>query len=215
MKTGHHSEHSHLDFQLCTGVYLGSLMSPADVRRATAGHGEDFPVELYRWTLCGEMDHANFLLLGACGHPQKNSERLTVFEQDPHHHCAVFTHQAGSFQHRFLVPLYDPKAAEFLRAVAHGDAMGYSLAGQGSQAAVWATTLGASELMPLLPLCGESMAGREPQVLRDYVEMVMRLRDPGCIQSDTQGITVKFASVSAIAPDRLLDRIAGLILSPR
>jgi len=213
MKAGH-LEHTSLDFQLCTGAYLGSLMSPADVKRATAGRAQSLPDELYRWTLCGEIDQALFSLLRACGHPQQGRERLTVVGQSPQVRYAVFTHQAGSFQHRFLVPLYDPKAAAFISAVAHGDAMGYSLAGQGSEAAVWATRLSATELMPLLPMCSESVAGSESMVLRDYVDVVMRLRDPSCIPSVTKGVDVKLASVSAIAPDCLLDRVAGHLWSP-
>ena len=45
-------------------------------------------------------------------------------------------------------------------------------------------------------------------------DVVMRLRDPSCIPSVTKGVDVKLASVSAIAPDCLLDRVAGHLWSP-
>ena len=209
MKTDQHVEEKSTDSKLCEGVYLGALMSPAEVKSATSGRSNAVPGELHRWTLCGDVDPIIFSMLNAHGNLQQDNERLTVFGNDLELHYAVFTHQAGYFQHRFLVPLYDPKAAACVRAVAHGDAMGYSLAGQGTKATVWATRLGVKELMPLLPMCSEAPAGRERHVLRDYVDTVMHLRDPKCIASSVEGLDVRFASVSAIAPESLLDRIAG------
>ncbi|WP_291216363.1 hypothetical protein [Hydrogenophaga sp.] len=209
MKQDQTAELKKVDFKLREGIYLGALLSPADVKKATAGVGTALPGALHRWTLCGDIDPTIFSMLEASGYPQQENERLTVLAAASGLHYAVFTHQAGPFQHRYVAPLFDHKVANCVRAVAHGDALGYSLAGDGPTAAVWAASFGVREFQPLLPMCKEASLGLGESALREYVDTVLELRDPRRIPSSLEGVAVKLASVSAVAPEQLIEKLAA------
>lgn len=209
MKQGQIEATDKFDFRLREGVYLGALMSPAEVARAVAGCSESVRDAACRWTLCGDIEPAIFSTLQASGHPQQENERMTVFVSSLGLGHAVFTHQAGPLQHRFVVPLYESKVVNCVRAVAHGDSLGYSLGGEGSCAAIWQTDFGVAEFLPLLPLCRAAPLGHEERVLREYVATVLELRDPERIPSSLDGVAVRFASVTAIAPDEVIAKVAA------
>lgn len=208
MKQGHIEIPGKLDVRMCEGVCLGTLMSPAEVTRAIAGYSDSVQSVARRWTLCGDVEPAIFSALQASGHPQQRNERMTVLASSSGLLHAVFTHQAGPFQHRYVVPLYDPKVMSCVRAVACGDALGYSLGGQGTHAAIWAADFGVKEFQPLLGLCRETLPGDEERVLQEYAAAVVELREPDRIPSVADGVVVRLASVTAIAPDALIDKVA-------
>lgn len=209
MKQGQIEETERLDFRLREGVYLGALMSPAEVARAVAGRSKSLQKAACRWTLCGDVEPTIFSALQASGHPQQKNERMTVLASSSGLGHAVFTHQAGALQHRFVVPLYEAKVVNCVRAIAHGDSFGYSLGGEGSHAAIWATDFSAAEFMPLLPFCRAEPLGQEERVLQEYVATVLELRDPERIPSSLDGVAVRFASVTAIAPDEVIAKVAA------
>jgi len=209
MKTGQTAEPENVDVKLREGIYLGALMSPAEVMRATAGRREGLRGTAQRWTFCGDVDPTIFSMLQASRHPQRDNERLTVLVSASGLRYAVFTHQAGPFQHRYVAALFDPKVVSCVRAVAHGDALGFSLGGEGTQAVIWPTEFGVREFLPLLPLCDETPLRQEKHVLREFVDTVLELRDPRRIPSSMNGVVVRFASVSAIAPEALIEQASS------
>lgn len=209
MKSVQIQDQGKIDVKLRDGVYLGTLLSPAEVAQATAERSERLPCEVQRWTLCGDVDPSVFSMLHASGQPQRSNERLTVVVSESGMRYAVFTHQVGVFQHRYVAALFDQKMVRCVRAVAHGDALGFSLGGEGTHALIWPTAFGVMEFLPLLPLCCETPPGQEKRMLRDFADTVLELRDPRRIPSALDGVTVGFASVSAIAPEALIDKVAA------
>lgn len=206
MQQVHDEAQSNEIFKAREGIYLGTLMSPAEVARATAGRKEKLK-DAQRWTMCGDIDPDIFSMLQAAGHPQQEWERLTVFSGPSGARYAVVTHQAGPFQHRYVAPLFDAKVARCIRAVAHGDTFGYLLGGGAAHAAIWETRFGVQEFLPLLPLCSDPPVGREEVVLKEYLNTVLELRRPERIPSAFDGVAVRFASVSAISPKDLIKQV--------
>lgn len=207
MKQGQHDEQRAHGCKVIDGIYIGALKSPAEVAQAFSGRNELHPGVTRRWTLCGEVDQMMFETLHACGHPEQRNERLSVFGGESGVRYAVITHQAGSFQHRYLAPLFEPKVVAFVKAVAHGDALGYLLGGEGAQAAVWQSDFGIREFLPLMSMCTDTPKGLEAErVVEEFFESVLELKDPGRIPS-LDGTRVRLASVSAIAPELLIKEI--------
>lgn len=62
---------------------------------------------------------------------------------------------------------------------------------------------------PLLPMCKEASLGLGESALREYVDTVLELRDPRRIPSSLEGVAVKLASVSAVAPEQLIEKLAA------
>lgn len=65
------------------------------------------------------------------------------------------------------------------------------------------------EFQPLLPMCKEASLGLGESALREYVDTVLELRDPRRIPSSLEGVAVKLASVSAVAPEQLIEKLAA------
>lgn len=199
---------SETDFRIAHGVYLGLLMSPTDVARATALRDSPVFSALQRWTLCGDVSPAVFDVLQSVQSQVGLSERVTAFSSPAGHGYVVFTHQVGAFQHRFFTPLYDAKVAQCLEDITREGTLGYSLGGEGSQAIVWRSCLGPRDLLPLKSMCGTVSEGEEEAALEEYSRLLAEARDPARIPSVHEGVTVKYASVSAIAPADVMAQLA-------
>jgi hypothetical protein len=191
------------------GVYVGALMSPAQVARATKHHPTETCKALARWTLCGDVSPAAFSVLRAAGWPARVCERLTVLTSPMSLTYWVAAHQVGSFQHRFIAPLFDASVKTCVSALSRGEPLGYSMAGEGDQAVVWASRADAPAFAPVLALCTELPAGDEETVLSDYSAAVNELRHPERISSLIEDKAVTHTSVSVIAPRQILERLAA------
>lgn len=197
------------NFKIAHGVYIGTLMSPTEVARATAGRESPVYSALHRWTLCGDVSPTVFEVVQAVqmGGSRAN-ERVTAFSSPAGHGYVVFTHQIGSFQNRYFVPLFDARVKECLEQIARDGALGYSLAGENNQAIVWRTVLGPRDFVPLKAMCGAVPEGDEEAVLEEYARLLGEVRDPARIPSVLEGVSVRYASVSAIPPNDLVTRLA-------
>jgi hypothetical protein len=140
--------------------------------------------------------------------PTQN-ERITAFTGPSGLRYAVFTHQAGAFQHRYLAPLFDTRVANCIRDIAAGAAFGYSLCGEGEQAIVWPTVLDGRGFVPLVSLCASVPSGQEHELLEEYASVVREVKDPERVPSLLEGVQVRYASVSAIPPQELMERVAA------
>lgn len=192
--------------KLAQSLYVGVLMSPEDVARATRNRGSELYKTLERWTLCGDVSPALHDVLQAAGGIGHN-ERITAFTAPSGLHYAVFTHQLSFFQHRFLVPLFDAQVRRCLEEVAQGGGLGYSLAGENEHAMVWSSVLGAREVLPLAGLCGAVPNGQEDKALEEYARLLQEVREPERIPSLVQGSPVRYASVTLIPPHEILGRV--------
>lgn len=190
------------------GVYVGALMSPADVARATQRREGAAYRALQRWTLCGDVSPTLFCMLRAAGWPDRIAERLTVLTGEVGHYW-VMTHQLAGFQHRFLAPLFDDAVANCVRAAAAGETLGYSLAGEGNQAMVWGSPLSATAFAPVAALCRDLAEGQEEAALADYAQALQEVRHPERIPSLLERSLVRHASVTAIPPKKLLEQVTA------
>lgn len=188
------------DCKVSHNVYVGALMARAKVAHATRNREGTLHKSLLRWTLCGEVSPAMFDVLQATEMRLGKNERITAFAGPSGLHYAVFTHQIATFQHRYLVPLYDGQVAQCIDEVGRLGGLGYSLAGGSEHALVWPSGLGARDVMPLQVLCGDVAEGQEEQAVEEYSRMLAEARHPQRIASLVQGSVVRLVSVSAIAP---------------
>lgn len=196
------------DFRIAYGVYLGRLMSPDEVANAVAGRENPAYSTLHRWTLCGDVSPTGFELLQLLHRNSDANERVTAFSSPAGHSYVMFTHQVGAFQHRYFVPLYDSKVAQCLEDVTRDGTLGYSLGGDSHQAIVWRSSLGPRDLLPVKAMCGVVEEGDEEAVLEEYSQLLAEARVPARIPSVLDGVAVRYASVSAIAPTDLMARLA-------
>ena len=198
------------NFKIAHGVYVGTLMSPTEVARATAGRDSPVYSALHRWTLCGDVSPTVFELVQAVqlGGPKAN-ERVTAFSSKAGNGYVMFTHQIGTFQHRYFVPLFDARVNECLEQITRDGGLGYSLGGENNQAIVWRTVLGPRDFVPLKALCGTVTEGDEEAALEEYGRLLGEARDPARIPSVVEGVAVRYASVSAIPPNDLVTRLAS------
>lgn len=194
--------------RIANGVYIGVLMSPAEVAVATGERPAELSRALSRWTLCGDISPSVFELLQVTQMLSGAKERMTAFSSPTGLHYATFTHQVGAFQHRYLVPLFDRRVIQFLEEVSGDGALGYSLSGESDQAIVWRSVLGARDFMPVKALCSTVPEGQEEQVLEEYSTVLREARDPERIPTLITGTLVRFASVTAVPPGDLLARLA-------
>jgi len=99
---------------------VGRLMSPEEVEQATEGHA---PLKRRRvrghWLLCGNCSQQMF---DAIARENEDSLRYAfgVFASTEGTQFMLVTHQLESTQHRFLVPLWDPRVPDFLDALSQG-----------------------------------------------------------------------------------------------
>jgi hypothetical protein len=186
-------------------LYFGRLMTPAQVNAAMASHPDAVRKELFgHWTLCGDVQTEMFLRLQArhCEHDMQ--ERITAFSTPAGGSYAVLTQQRQGFQHRFLLPLFEPKIGAFLADMTQG-ALAYSLANNdAADAVVWRSRFGAPELLPLqvfaMPL---SQAVRE-QVVVEYFRVIKAMSKLEQIPSATQGEVVHHVSLTILMPEETL-----------
>lgn len=95
-------------------VALGRIMSPAQVADAIAGRDAEETSRLEgHWSLCGDMSEGMFEHV--LSHPQeKVFHGLATLEGHGGGKYLVMASQIGPYQHRFIVPLYEPIGRELL-----------------------------------------------------------------------------------------------------
>ena len=108
-KTGHRAQYT-----------VGRLMSPEEVEQATEGHD---PLKRRRvrghWLLCGNCSQEMFDDIARQGEAALRYS-LGVSQRGDDTKFLVLTHQLENAQHRFLVPLCDPRVPDFLNALSQG-----------------------------------------------------------------------------------------------
>lgn len=189
------------------GVYIGKLMSPAEVAQATAGEDPGLYRGLVRWTLCGDVAPALFDLLQASHMSGGSNERITMLSSPAGHSYVVLTRQWHCFQHRYFLPLFDQRAKECIESISRDGELGYSLAGEGSDTLVWRSVVGPQAFLPLRSKFSTVAEGEEEAALEDYARALDEVGDPGRIPSVLDDEAVRFASVSAINPAEIVMRL--------
>lgn len=191
-------------------MYVGALLSPEDVASATKSrpHPKALAESLQRWTLCGDVWPDLFEVLQVSFSMNGLHERISSLDAPSGRHYAIITHQAGSYQHRYLLPLFDAKVAKCIEEISRDGRLGYSLAGEGQMAIVWASAMQAHDFAALRELCGEVPEGEEEDALDEYACALLAARAPEQVPSLIDGTDVQYAGVSAVAPQELVLRFA-------
>ncbi len=123
-KSGHRAQYT-----------VGRLMSPKEVEEATEDYDHQTRQRVRgHWSLCGDCSQEMFDNIAQLRNVALRHS-LGVFQRNDGTKFLVVTHQLGSAQHRFLVPMWDPRVPDFLDAVSSGR-YSISLARKGDTQAV-------------------------------------------------------------------------------
>ena len=99
---------------------MGRLMSPEEVEEATEDHDQRTRQRVRgHWFLCGDCSQEMFDDIVRQGDATLR-HALGVIQRDDGTKFLVVTHQLGKAQHRFLVPMWDPRVPDLLHAVSRG-----------------------------------------------------------------------------------------------
>lgn len=190
------------------GLHLGRLMSPEEVASATSERQSPVFASLRRWTLCGDISPNLFDVFRSRNLLPSAVERVTAFTAGSGVRYAVFSHQIGTFQHRFLLPLFEERVAKCLEEASRQPSLGYSLAGDGDEAIVWRSVLAPGHIAPLRQLVSSVGASQDEAVLAEYSRVIQEVSDPRRIPSVSPDQVVKRVSLTAVPPFELVSRIA-------
>ena len=99
---------------------MARLMSPEEVEEATEDHDQRTRQRVRgHWFLCGDCSQEMFDDIVRKGDAALR-HALGVIQRDDGTKFLVVTHQLGNAQHRFLVPMWDPRVPDLLDAVSLG-----------------------------------------------------------------------------------------------
>lgn len=99
---------------------MARLMSPEEVKEATEAYDEQTRQHVRGyWFLCGDCSQKMFDDIVRHGVAALRHS-LGVIQRDDGTKFLVVTHQLGNTQHRFLVPMWDPRMPDLLDAVSLG-----------------------------------------------------------------------------------------------
>ena len=195
-------------------LYFGRLMAPAQVDAAIACYPEAVRNELAgHWALCGDVCPEMFAGLQAAHDEHGLHERITAFSTPAGGSYAVLMQQRQGFQHRFLLPLFEPKVAAFLDAMARGT-LAISLANNdGADALVWRSRIGAHELLALQVFAMPLAQTVREQVMMEYFRVVKDMTEPARIPPAPQSKAVHHVSLTILMPEETLRQCDKRLMS--
>lgn len=185
-------------------------MAPAQVNAAIASYPETVRNELAgHWTLCGDVCTEMFAGLQAAHGEHGLHERITAFSTPAGGRYAVLAQQSQGFQHRFLLPLFEPKVAAFLAATAQGT-LAISLANDdAADALVWRSRIAASELLALRAFSTPLPQAVREQVAREHLRVVWQMTELAQIAPAPHTEAVHHVSLTILIPEETLKKHQG------
>jgi len=178
---------------------VGRLMSPEQVDQATQGY-EYLTRQSLRghWSLCGDCSQEMFDNIARQGDVALR-HALGVIQRDDGTKFLVVTHQIGKAQHRFLVPMWDPRVPDLLHAVSIGR-YSISLKRKGDTQAV---VLSADADVPLaIELRKHLMPMPDPKqlqsLLRALPQFMETVATPVAFPNLQEGLAITDVSVSIV-----------------
>ncbi|MFG6459377.1 hypothetical protein [Roseateles sp. BYS96W] len=134
-------------------LFPATIMSPEEVQ-AGMPPGQQGVADQLRghWMLCGDVDHRMFKLLMS-SKVYEVGHRASAFTSPTGSGYALFTHQVGAHQHRFVLPMWSEEVRHYLDALEH-EPYGFMLGDEGERSGwVLPGVATADELAPLRELC--------------------------------------------------------------
>lgn len=193
---------------------VGRLMSPNDVEEAT----EDYD-HLTRqhvrghWFLCGDCSQEMFDDIARQGDVALR-HALGVFQRGDGTKFLVVTHQLGNAQHRFLVPMWDPRVPDLLDAVSLGR-YSISLSRKGdTQAAVLSAAANAPLAMELRKHLDMPMPDPQQlqELLRALPQFMETAAEPEQFPNLGEGLVITDVSVSIVF-DAVVPSLSKLLVN--
>lgn len=181
------------------GVRLGRILSPEQMQ---AGGCDLETIALARsdnaWTLCGDVSAQMFEALKSAKSPTSIAYRVTVLGERKQQYL-VLTHQVGSMQHRFVLPLYESAVQEFL-AHAVRQRVWFALANNGGDdAMILRANDHHRDLKPVLAMAKKLNSDEKDAALLGLLDAALELSRPACIPSCLDGYRVTAVSTTLIA----------------
>ncbi len=200
-KTGHRAQYT-----------MGRLMSPEEVEEATEDY--DYLTRQHvrgHWFLCGDCSQEMFDGIARQGEAALRYS-LGVSQRGDDAKFLVITHQLGNAQHRFLVPMWDPRVPNLLEAFSQGQTS-ISLARKGdTQAVVLSLTADAPFALELRKHLDMYMP--DPQrlqaLLRAMPEWMETAAEPEQFPNLIEGLDITDVSVSIVF-DAMLPNLCKLL----
>ena len=191
---------------------VGRLMSPNEVDEATEDydHLTRLRVEGH-WFLCGDCSQEMFDGIARHGEAALRYS-LGVSQRGDDIKFLVVNHQLGNAQHRFLVPMWDPRVPNLVEALSQGQTS-ISLARKGdTQAVVLSLTADAPYALELRKHLDMFMP--DPQrlqaLLRAMPEWMETAAEPEQFPNLIEGLAITDVSVSIVF-DAMLPNLSQLL----
>ncbi len=191
---------------------MGRLMSPEEVEEATEGYDPQVQSRIRgHWFLCGDCSQDMFDDIARQGDFALR-HALGVFQRGDGTKFLVVTHQLGNAQHRFLVPMWDPRVPNLLDALSQGQTS-ISLARKGdTQAVVLSATADAPLTLELRKHLDMHIPG--PQQLQRLLQALPKLMEtaaePENFPELMEGMAVTDVSLSVVF-DAMLPNLSQLL----
>lgn len=193
-------------------VTEGRLMSPPQVTEAFAVRGDVLPPELKgHWSLCGDAPAALFDAIQAPS-PSRLMLRLSVFTTPLGGAYLVLTHQLVSSQHRFLLPLWDVRTREGIRALRDGR-LRFMLARQcEGLALVLSSSFKSEEIEPVFAYAVPEDPEQLLALVQEMPMVVHTMRQLQAIPSCGRPGPIKEVGLSVLMP---VEAVLGIVLGGR
>ena len=190
-----------------TPMYFGRVMSPTEVVGALTSYSDEVRQRVAgHWMFCGDVAAPLFERI----QNERDGRipfRITGFKSSLGGAYAVLTHQLAGHQHRFLLPLYEPRVVKCIAGLDAG-LLGFMFGNnEGDDAVVLTGYAPNVEFRPLLALQGPA---RDPDLRDMLVELPMAIATMASstwIPSLVSAERVLAVSVSVVIPDAALDTI--------
>lgn len=188
-------------------LFPATIMTPEEVQSGLL-HEQQSVAERLRghWMLCGDVDHRMFELL-ISSKVYQVAHRASAFTSPSGSGYALFTHQVGGFQHRYVLPLWCDDVERYLNALQR-EPYGFMLGdeGEGADFILPGVATG-EELAPLRELCMAQPAMSD-ELLAELPMAVVVLSAPDAIPSLFEHSQVEAVSVSVVVPSPLGEHIS-------
>ncbi|WP_404299908.1 hypothetical protein [Alicycliphilus denitrificans] len=193
---------------------MARLMSPQEVEEAAKDHDQRTRQRVRgHWFLCGDCSQEMFDDIARQGDVALR-HALGVIQRDDGTKFLVVTHQLGNAQHRFLVPMWDPRVPDLLDAVSLGR-YSISLARKGDTQALVLSAAANAPLAAELQKHLDMPTPDTPQLqalLRALPRFMETAAEPEHFPNLMEGVKVTDVSLSIVF-DAMLPNLSKLLVN--
>lgn len=187
--------------------YPASILTPEQVLKTTEKYPENVRAQvLGNWFLCGDLSEAMFDLVKA-NWPGDLSIRITAFASPIGVYYGVVSHQTKGYAHRFVLPLYEPGAAELLKSIQLTPFMFMLGRDEEDEAMVLPCPLPGRDFAPLLALCRRPLNEHLLDAVAELPKVISILKEPSQVPTSVRGQEVTHVDVSVLLPTESLKTV--------